>query len=272
MYRLLVLCLLLPLLAPAQTQPDCEKMLRDGDALMARRDPPLEEALRCYLNALNCNSQLAGVVGPKVQGVFEAIKAQKEREQRATRQAKGEAEHARKEQEKAAVNEKKAKEATISAVREKEKADSLYRRADRSARANRLAALALNKVKADYTLSWHLAYMAYQTSYDSVQAGGTEPGVSGIMDGIFSDSDQWLYKIFKGPTSSIQGAVFSPDGNYILTYSSDSTARLWDKNGLLLKTLQGHASRVKGAVFSPDVNYILTCSEDHTARLWDKNG
>ena len=65
MHYLFAICLLLlaPLLAPAQTQPDCTQMLRDGNALMARRDPPLEEALRCYLNALNCNSQLAGVVG-----------------------------------------------------------------------------------------------------------------------------------------------------------------------------------------------------------------
>lgn len=61
--QLALLCLLFaPLLAPAHTQPDCTQMLRDGDALMARRDPPLEEAMRCYLNALNCNSQLAGVV------------------------------------------------------------------------------------------------------------------------------------------------------------------------------------------------------------------
>jgi hypothetical protein len=79
---LFFLCLLPPLLATAQTQPDCDKMLRDGDALMTRKDPPLEEALRCYLNALNCNSQLAGVIGPKLQGVFDAIKKQKESEQR----------------------------------------------------------------------------------------------------------------------------------------------------------------------------------------------
>jgi WD40 repeat protein len=84
MYRLpaFLFCLLLPQLAPAQTQPDCDKMLRDGDAFMTRKDPPLEEALRCYLNALNCNSQLAGKVGPKLQGVFDAIKKQKEREQK----------------------------------------------------------------------------------------------------------------------------------------------------------------------------------------------
>ncbi len=60
MYRFLALFLLLPLLAPAQSQPNCAQMLRDGDAIMARRDPPLQEALRSYLNALNCNSQLAG--------------------------------------------------------------------------------------------------------------------------------------------------------------------------------------------------------------------
>ncbi len=49
---------------------------------------------------------------------------------------------------------------------------------DKSARANRLAAMALQKRKTDYTVGWHLVYLAYQASYDSVQGGGTEPGVA----------------------------------------------------------------------------------------------
>ena len=147
--------------------------------------------------------------------------------------------------------------------------DDEKNRADRSAKANRLAALALAKAKTDYTLAWHLAYLAYQASYDSTQHGSTEPGVSGIMNNLFSDRDAWFYKTLEGHTSSVSGAVFSPDGQFILTCSADKTARLWDKNGLPIKTLEGHTSYVYGAVFSPDGQFILTRSDDKTARLWD---
>lgn len=147
--------------------------------------------------------------------------------------------------------------------------DDEKKRADRSARANRYAALALTKAKTDYTLGWHLACLAYQTAYDSIQHAGTEPGVSGITNELFSDTDAWLYKTLEGHTNWVLGAVYSPDGQYILTWSRDSTARLWDKNGLPVKTLEGHTAAVDGAVYSPDGAYILTWSEDKTARLWE---
>ena len=144
---------------------------------------------------------------------------------------------------------------------------------DKSARANRLAAMALQKGKTDYTMGWHLAYLAYQASFDSAQGGSTEPGVSGIMHDIVSDQSQCLYyKTLEGHTDYVYGAVFSPDGQFILTCSRDNTARLWGKNGMPLKTLEGHTSYVNSAVFSPEGQFILTCSADNTARLWDKNG
>lgn len=83
MRQCLLILWLLPWCSLAQTLPDCAQMLRNGDVLMMRQEPPLEEALRSYLNALNCNPQLAGEVGPKLQKVFAAIKQQKEREQQA---------------------------------------------------------------------------------------------------------------------------------------------------------------------------------------------
>mgnify|MGYP002365850614 CR=1 FL=1 len=150
--------------------------------------------------------------------------------------------------------------------------DDEKKRADRSARANRYAALALTKAKTDYTLGWHLACLAYQTAYDSIQHAGTEPGVSGITNDLFSDTDAWLYKTLEGHTDAVDGAVYSPDGAYILTWSADNTARLWDKSGMPVKTLEGHTSTVTGAIFSPDGQFILTWSYDKTARLWDKNG
>src|SRR5262249_28431368 len=104
-------------------------------------------------------------------------------------------------------------------------------------------------------------------------------------------------------------AEFSPDGQFVLTTSSDNTARAWnaatgeeaalrghtDKvnsarfsadgtrivtassdftvriadGGQVPIVLKGHTNRVHGAVFSPDGQWIATASEDGTARLWN---
>ena len=69
-------------------------------------------------------------------------------------------------------------------------------------------------------------------------------------------------------SSVIMSAVFSPDGSRILTASSDTTARLWDRDGGQLATLEGHRG-VRRAVFAPDGKRILTASWDKTVHLWD---
>ncbi len=77
---------------------------------------------------------------------------------------------------------------------------------------------------------------------------------------------------FRGHGSYVNSTKFSPDGQQILTASSDNTARLWDTNGNLLTVFQGPDEYRVNAVFSPDGRQILTASWDKTARLWDTNG
>jgi len=70
----------------------------------------------------------------------------------------------------------------------------------------------------------------------------------------------------------VNSAIFSPDGEHILTASDDGTARLWDAIGQELAVLEGHKDPVKSAIFSLDGERILTTSDDGTARLWDAAG
>ncbi|HEU4326757.1 MAG TPA: CHAT domain-containing protein [Roseiflexaceae bacterium] len=69
-------------------------------------------------------------------------------------------------------------------------------------------------------------------------------------------------------------AVFSPDGQHILTPLWDSTTRLqlWSVAGRSLATFSGHTGTVRSIVFSPDGRYILTASNDKTARVWNMAG
>ncbi len=70
--------------------------------------------------------------------------------------------------------------------------------------------------------------------------------------------------------AGVESALFSPDGQRVLTASDDHTARLWSsKDGRLLATLEGHKDRIIYAEFSSDGKRIVTASFDHTARIWD---
>jgi toxoflavin biosynthesis protein ToxC len=67
--------------------------------------------------------------------------------------------------------------------------------------------------------------------------------------------------------------AFSHDGKYLVSASSDFTARIWELPSLRLKTcLSGHSDDVDMAVFSPDDQWIATCALDRTIRIFDING
>jgi len=77
-------------------------------------------------------------------------------------------------------------------------------------------------------------------------------------------------KTFTGHTGAVTSAVFSANGQFVLTGSVDQTARIWNAtSGLLLHTLAGHSADVSSVTFSADGRFALTGSADTTARLWD---
>ena len=68
----------------------------------------------------------------------------------------------------------------------------------------------------------------------------------------------------------VQSAKFSPDGRWLVTASSDKTARVWDAStGLPVSAPMQHEDVVYSAVFSPDGHRVATASWDKTARVWD---
>ena len=88
------------------------------------------------------------------------------------------------------------------------------------------------------------------------------------LDGAWRELRERLALVHDG---AVYSAAFSPDGQRIVTASSDKTARVWDaaSGKPIGEPLTGHEGMVRSAAFSPDGKRIVTASDDKTARVWD---
>ena len=74
----------------------------------------------------------------------------------------------------------------------------------------------------------------------------------------------------KGHSDFVFAVACSPEGQRIVTGSSDKKAKVWDAaTGLELFELKGHNASIVSVAVSPDGKRILTGSEDQTAKVWD---
>ncbi len=71
---------------------------------------------------------------------------------------------------------------------------------------------------------------------------------------------------------SIKSAQVSADNRWLVTISTDNTARVWDLTAsdpsVGPRILRGHESQITSVNFSPDNQWVVTGSEDKTIRLW----
>jgi WD40 repeat protein len=64
-------------------------------------------------------------------------------------------------------------------------------------------------------------------------------------------------------------AAYSPDGETIVSGSSDQTVRVWDtKTGVEVYQLVGHTDPVYAVAYSPDGTRIVSGSADQTIQQW----
>jgi WD40 repeat protein len=75
---------------------------------------------------------------------------------------------------------------------------------------------------------------------------------------------------FEGHTREVASVSVSPDGQYLLTASWDSTVRLWDiKSGKELRRFGNPTGNVLAATFSPDGRRVAAGGSDKSVRVWD---
>ncbi|GAB4286021.1 MAG: hypothetical protein Fur0025_18110 [Oscillatoriaceae cyanobacterium] len=72
-----------------------------------------------------------------------------------------------------------------------------------------------------------------------------------------------------GHTKRLNSAIFSPDGQTLISGSWDRTLKIWDpKQGIPIRTLIGHTRKVNTVAISPDSQFIASGSHDGTVKIW----
>jgi WD40 repeat protein len=133
-------------------------------------------------------------------------------------------------------------------------------------RAGELAFTARDILAEDNTIAMNVAHHAYASLTED-----SPPLVMQAMSDIFHGPDERaLYSANFPHRERVFTAVFSPDGQYVLTASEDGFVKLWDLKGKELLSLP-HEIEVTGAVFSPDGDQLLTITRTHV-HLWEKDG
>ena len=86
------------------------------------------------------------------------------------------------------------------------------------------------------------------------------------------DTSGKVLQTFKGYGSELTALALSADGQYVLTGSVDSTARLYKVTGELIKVFDSQQGSILSVAISPNGQYIATSSSDTSVWLWNKQG
>jgi len=118
-----------------------------------------------------------------------------------------------------------------------------------------------------------------RTNSTSVWSIDFSPDGARILAGGEDSAERvWIWNIgtgeqvfaLTGHSGTVNSVVYSPDGRFIATGSSDTTVRLWDAlTGAPIALLAGHNRMVRSVAFTPDSHSVASGFSDDTIRVWN---
>ncbi|HYT43166.1 MAG TPA: TIR domain-containing protein, partial [Methylomirabilota bacterium] len=79
-----------------------------------------------------------------------------------------------------------------------------------------------------------------------------------------------LLRTLKGHTDAVGSLAISPDGQAVVSASSDGTIKVWElSTGRLVRTLKGYTDAVRSLAISPDGQAVVSASSDGTIKVWE---
>jgi WD40 repeat protein len=113
-----------------------------------------------------------------------------------------------------------------------------------------------------------LMSVAFSADETRLAVGGGRDRIDGRLT-IYRLKGTVAPQVLVGHVNTVWPISFSPDGNYVVTGSMDTTAKIWDlRANKLLRTLKGHTAGVNATIFSKDGSLLLTGSPDRTIKIW----
>ncbi|MEO1672743.1 MAG: AAA-like domain-containing protein, partial [Cyanobacteria bacterium J06631_2] len=115
---------------------------------------------------------------------------------------------------------------------------------------------------------------ALKAKRDRDQTSAENPTMQSVTDLALQ---QAVYNVAEkntltGHQDIVNSISYSRDGKLLATASSDTTVKIWQRNGRLRQTLTGHQDSVIDVVYSPQADILATASEDNTVKLWNNKG
>jgi WD40 repeat protein len=151
------------------------------------------------------------------------------------------------------------------AWRQTVKAKAEQTKAERLAKANNNSLRAMQLERTNPVLALRLAETNYLLYPESRSAAA-------VFSDIISQFNRGKPLLEIKSRSPVTDAMYSPDGQQIISTHTDASVQIWSLSGDLLNNLQGHTELVKTLDISAQGDRIITGSNDSTAIVWSSQG
>jgi WD40 repeat protein len=121
----------------------------------------------------------------------------------------------------------------------------------------------------EFLADFWISAIAFSPDGQFLAAGGGKPGKPGEIR-VWQLAGGRLVCTCRGHTDVVRCLTFSPEGNRLISGSTDQTIKVWELiGGQETISLREHSGPIQGLAFSPDRRQLFSASSDGMIKIWD---